>query len=124
MRTSGLQSKRPAHGGASDQYSSLSMIVSTRVILDGSAALHGASIVRSATMLSMVRTLELAISKAAELPEAAQEQLGREILERLDTLAELRAELDVGIRELDAGLGEPLDIEEVIAQARKEHAAG
>lgn len=100
------------------------MIVRTRVVLDGSAALHGASIVRSATMLSMVRTLELAISKAAELPEAAQEQLGREILERLDTLAELRAELDIGIRELDAGLGEPLDIEDVIAQARKEHAAG
>jgi hypothetical protein len=72
----------------------------------------------------MVRTLELAISKAAELPEAAQEQLGREILERLDTLAELRGELDIGIRELDAGLGEPLDIEDLIAQARKEHAAG
>jgi hypothetical protein len=72
----------------------------------------------------MVRTLELAISKAAELPEAAQEQLGREILERLDTLAELRSELDIGIRELDAGLGEPLDIEDLIAQARKEHAAG
>ena len=72
----------------------------------------------------MVRTLELAISKAAELPEAAQEELGREILERLDTLAELRGELDIGIRELDAGLGEPLDIEDVIAQARKEHAAG
>jgi hypothetical protein len=72
----------------------------------------------------MVRTLELAISKAAELPEAAQEELGREILERLDTLAELRSELDIGIRELDAGLGEPLDIEDVIAQARKEHAAG
>ena len=74
-------------------------------------------------MPAMVRTLELALSKAAELPEAAQEQLGREILERLDALAALRAELEVGIRELDAGLGEPLDIEEVIAEAREEHAA-
>jgi hypothetical protein len=74
-------------------------------------------------MPAMVRTLELALSKAAELPEAAQEQLGREILERLDALAALRTELEVGIRELDAGLGEPLDIEEVIAEAREEHAA-
>ncbi len=74
-------------------------------------------------MPSMVKTLELAILKAAELPEAAQEQLGRELLERIDTLEELRAAIEVGIRELDAGLGEPLDIEDVIAQARKEHAA-
>jgi hypothetical protein len=72
-------------------------------------------------MRAMVKTLELAISKAAELPEAAQEELGREILERLDTLAELRAELEVGIRELDAELGEPLDIEELIAQAHTAH---
>ena len=74
-------------------------------------------------MPPMVKTLELAILKAAELPEAAQEQLGRELLERIDTLEELRAAIEIGIRELDAGLGEPLDIEDVIAQARKEHAA-
>ena len=72
----------------------------------------------------MVKTLELAISKAANLPEAAQEQLGRELLERIHTLAELRAEIDIGIRELDAGKGEELDIEEVIKQAREEHAKG
>ena len=72
----------------------------------------------------MVKTLELAISKAAKLPEAAQEQLGRELLERIHTLAELRAEIDIGIRELDAGKGEELDIEEVIKQAREEHAKG
>lgn len=73
-------------------------------------------------MRRMVKTLELAISKAAELPEAAQEQLGRELLERLDALAELRVELEAGIRELDAGLGETLDIEDLIAQAQREHA--
>jgi hypothetical protein len=72
-------------------------------------------------MGAMVRTLELALSKAADLPEAAQEQLGREILERLDAISELRAELEIGIRELDAGLGQPLDIEELIAQAHTEH---
>jgi hypothetical protein len=70
----------------------------------------------------MVKTLELAITKAATLPEAAQEQLGRELLERIDALAELRSEIEIGLRELDAGLGEELDIEDVIRQARDEHA--
>jgi len=71
----------------------------------------------------MVKTLELAIAKAASLPDAAQEQLGRELLERIETLAELRADVEIGIRELDAGLGDELDIEDVIRQARAEHAS-
>ena len=75
-------------------------------------------------MPGMVRTLEIAISKAAELPEAAQEQLGREMLERIDALAELRAAIEVGVRQLDAGEGKELDIEAVIGQARREHAKG
>lgn len=70
----------------------------------------------------MVKTLEIAISKVSALPEAAQEQLGREILERIEMLAQLRAEVDVGVRELDAALGEKLDIEAVIREARAEHA--
>jgi hypothetical protein len=72
----------------------------------------------------MVKTLEIAISKVSALPEAAQEQLGRELLERIETLAQLRAEVELGIRELDAGKGEALDIEDVIRQAREEHARG
>jgi len=70
----------------------------------------------------MVKTLELAISKAAALSDAAQEQLGRELLERIETLAQLRAEIDIGIQQLDAGLGKELDIEDVISRARKENA--
>ena len=70
----------------------------------------------------MVKTLELAISKASNLPEAAQEQLGRELLERIETLEQLRIEIEVGIRELDAGLGEELDIDDIIRQAHEEHA--
>ena len=69
----------------------------------------------------MVKILELAITKAATLPDAAQEQLGRELLERIDTLARLRAEVEVGVKQLDANLGEALDIEGVIRQARSEH---
>ena len=70
----------------------------------------------------MVKTLELAITKVASLPEAAQEQLGRELLGRIETLEQLRAEIEIGIRQLDAGLGEELDIEAVIRQAHEEHA--
>jgi Arc/MetJ-type ribon-helix-helix transcriptional regulator len=70
----------------------------------------------------MVKALELAFSKAAALPDAAQEQLGRELLDRLDALARLRAEVEIGILQLDAGEGRPLDIEDVIKQAREEHA--
>jgi len=69
----------------------------------------------------MVKTLELALQRAAALPEAAQEQLGRELLDRIESLAELRAEIEIGIRELDAGLGKELDVEDVIRQARAEH---
>jgi Arc/MetJ-type ribon-helix-helix transcriptional regulator len=70
----------------------------------------------------MVKTLELAISKAAALPEAAQEELGREIIRRIDALEALRAEIDIGIKELDAGLGRELDFDEFLRRARAEHA--
>jgi hypothetical protein len=71
----------------------------------------------------MVKTLELAISKAAELPEAAQEALGREMLRRIQALDELRADIDIGIRELNAGLGRELDIEELLDQLHEEYAS-
>jgi len=69
----------------------------------------------------MTRTLELALSKAAALSEPAQEQLGRELLERIDILSRLRSEVEIGLRELDAGLGTEIEIAEVVRQARSEH---
>jgi hypothetical protein len=63
--------------------------------------------------------LELAIAKASELPEAAQDMIGREILERIEALAALRAEIQIGIDELDAGLGRPLNVEDIIRRGRK-----
>lgn len=73
---------------------------------------------------AMGTALKLAMTKAADLPEAAQEQLGRELLERIQALTQLRADIDVGIRELNAGLGEELDIEKLIEQLHDEHARG
>ena len=69
----------------------------------------------------MVKTLEIAIDRVASLSEAAQEQFGPEILERIETLTQLRTEIEIGIRELDAGMGEELNIEDVIREARAEH---
>jgi hypothetical protein len=68
----------------------------------------------------MSKTLEIAVAKAAALPEAAQERLAYELLERIDSLSALRAGIDVGVAELDAGLGTPLDVEDVIREARAE----
>ena len=68
------------------------------------------------------KTLDEAIAKAHELPEADQERLGRELNEYIDHLRALRSDLDQGLRSLDAGLGRQLDIEDVIARARATHA--
>jgi hypothetical protein len=69
----------------------------------------------------MTKTLELALSKAAALPESAQEQLGRDLLERIDQLPRLRADMQLALAELDAGLGEELDIEDLIRELHSEH---
>jgi hypothetical protein len=71
----------------------------------------------------MSKTLELAIAKAAALPEAAQEQIAYALLERIDTLAGLKSAIDEGVAELDAGLGTPLDVEEIIREAHAEYAS-
>ena len=71
----------------------------------------------------MNKTLELAFAKAAALPEPARERIARELLERIETISQLRAAIDTGLSELDAGRGEPLDIEDVIRAARADYAA-
>jgi len=70
----------------------------------------------------MTKALQLAMTKAAALPEAAQEQLGRELLERIERLNQLRAAVEVGVHELDAGLGEEIDIEALTGELNREHA--
>ena len=74
------------------------------------------------SLMNMVKALQLAMTKAAALPEAAQERLGRELLERIARFNELRAAVEVGVNELDAGLGEEFDIEELIGELNDEHA--
>jgi hypothetical protein len=72
--------------------------------------------------MNMVKALELTMMRAAALPEAAREELGRELLERIARFNELRVAVEVGVHELDVGLGEELDIEELIGELNDERA--
>jgi hypothetical protein len=69
----------------------------------------------------MVNALELAMSKAANLSEAAQEQLGHELLERIDELTHLRAAIENGVKDREAGLAEELKVEELIQELHEEY---
>lgn len=70
---------------------------------------------------AMVKVLEQAIAEVESLPAADQEQIGRSLLSHVEKLRKLRAEIDMGLRSLDAGEGKPLDIEEFIRQSNEKH---
>ena len=67
----------------------------------------------------MVKTLEQAIAEVTNLPAADQEQIGRKLLSHVEKLRQLRADIDKGVRSLDAGEGRPLNIEEFLRQANE-----
>lgn len=53
---------------------------------------------------------ERAIHAAAELPEDLREQLGENLLHFVDKYLALRDDIDIGLRELDAGEGMPAEV--------------
>jgi hypothetical protein len=59
----------------------------------------------------IVKTLKEAFAEVASLPESDQEAIGRSLLSHVEKLHRLRAELDKGVRSLDAGRGEEPDFE-------------
>jgi len=67
-------------------------------------------------MAAMIKMLERAFAEIATLPEGDQEQIGRQLLSHVEKLRQLRVELDKGMRSLDAGRGEPLDIETFLTE--------
>jgi hypothetical protein len=69
----------------------------------------------------MVRSLEQAFAEISALPDADQEEIGRKLLTHVEKLRRLRADIDAGLRSLDAGEGAPLDIEEFLREANKRH---
>lgn len=62
-------------------------------------------------MTRMAKSLERALAEMVNLPEADQEQIGQQLLSHVDKLRRLRGELDGGIRSMDQGKGEPLDVD-------------
>ena len=72
----------------------------------------------------MVKTLERAIAEVANLPEAAQEKIGQELLAHVERLRNLRTDITSGIQSLDAGAGRELDTEERLRRAREQHGRG
>ena len=69
------------------------------------------------------KTLQAAMEKAAALPKLAQDEIAREVLERVDNIARIKQALELGIRELDMGLGEPLNFSQLRRQLRKGYEA-
>lgn len=64
----------------------------------------------------MVRTFERAIAEVAALPDADQEEIGRQLLSHVEKLRRLREEVDKGVRSLDAGRGRTFSIDQFIRQ--------
>jgi Arc/MetJ-type ribon-helix-helix transcriptional regulator len=72
----------------------------------------------------MTKVLREAIAKVEALPEADQDRIARELIDYLDKLGALRADLEVGIRQLDAGEGRELDVETFLGEMHEKHSKG
>ena len=72
----------------------------------------------------MTKTLDKAFAEAALLPEVAQDQIGRELLAHIRKLRKLRADIQQGIKSLDAGKSRALNIDDFLHRARRRYAKG
>ncbi len=72
----------------------------------------------------MIKVLREAIAKVEALPEAEQDRIARELIDYVDKLSALRADLDVGIRQLDAGEGRELDINAFLQEMHEKNGMG
>ena len=64
----------------------------------------------------MVKSLEQAVAELERLPAKDQEQVGRTLLSHVEKLRALRAEIDKGIRSLDAGQGRESRVDDFVRQ--------
>ena len=70
----------------------------------------------------MTTALKKAVSAVETLPQADQENIARQMLTHVEKLQALRSDIDAGIRSLDEGKGQEVEIDNVIARmhAREE----
>jgi hypothetical protein len=73
-------------------------------------------------MSQLTKIFKDAIDTVSTLSEAEQDKIGRELLDHVEKLRALRADLQAGVASLDAGKAKTLDMKEVVAQARARHA--
>ena len=72
----------------------------------------------------MTKALKEALAKVEKLPAPDQENIGRQMLHHVEKLRVLRDDIEAGIRSLDAGKGQELDVNDVISIARQRHEEG
>ncbi len=69
----------------------------------------------------MTNALKVVVDELKQLPEADQVEIGRHVLDHVAKLRALRADIDAGIRSLNAGQGRAIDMRDVISRARNAH---
>ncbi len=67
----------------------------------------------------MVKSLEQAIAELGRLTAEDHEQIGRPFLSRVEKMRALRAEIDKGLRSLDAGLGKDSNTDDFLRQKNR-----
>jgi hypothetical protein len=72
----------------------------------------------------MTKALKQAVAEVERLPQSDQENIGRQVLHHVEKLRQLRDDIDAGVRSLDAGHGQELDMGDVISVARQRHEKG
>lgn len=72
----------------------------------------------------MTKTLTQAFERASGLPEETQEYIGQAVLNRIHVLERLRAQIAIGMRELDAGKRIKINPDAFIKEMRKKYAKG
>jgi len=70
----------------------------------------------------MEKTFALATKEVAKLPKETQAEFGRDLIDRIAAWRELREKIAEGVRELNAGMGRPLDIKKFMKEFRRRHA--
>jgi hypothetical protein len=64
----------------------------------------------------MKKLLQDAVKEVERLPKADQELIGLHVLNHVEKLRLLRDDIDAGIRSLDGGKGQELDMRDVVSQ--------
>jgi hypothetical protein len=72
-------------------------------------------------MESLSQQLQKLQTHRMPIKSRLEDRIGRRLLSHVEKLRQLRAEIDKGIRLLDAGVGAPLDVEEFLRHENERH---